>query len=110
MSGLTTGGSSGRSPVLVGDLSGGDFRAGLRCGAARLGAERPEGLADLFHQAGRIEPQHSPEIRHGAVVDEPVARDPDDPHSYLAIGRIREPRLLDPVSYTHLTLPTIYSV
>ena len=43
----------------------------------------------------RVEPEHAPQVRHRPVVDEPVARDADDPHGDVAVGRVGQARLLE---------------
>ena len=58
---------------------------------ARRHAQRRQCLADLLGQTRRIQPEHAAQVRHGAVVHEPVAGDPDDPDRHVAIGRVREP-------------------
>ena len=70
--------------------------------AATSEPERP-GVARAVARASRtwaarpssVEPQHAPQVRHGSVVDEPLAGDADDPDCDVAVCRIGQSGLLD---------------
>ena len=61
------------------------------------GAESELGqrLADLRGEAVGVEAEHASQVRDGAVVDEPLARDAEDPDRDVAERRVRQARLLD---------------
>src|SRR5579862_1004270 len=52
-------------------------------------------LAHLADEALRVEADEPPQVVDGAVVHEPVGRDPDDADGHVAIGRIRQAGILE---------------
>src|SRR5947209_17023878 len=69
-------------------------RESAASGDARLEPELRDGLLDLRGEARRVEPDQPTQVADGAMVDEPVRRDPEDPHADVAERRVRAPRPL----------------
>ena len=59
----------------------------VRNGCRRRRTDRDERLANLGREAGRVEPEHPSQVGDGAVIDEPVARDADDPDARRRAAR-----------------------
>src|SRR4051794_40033824 len=70
-------------------------RESAASGDARLEPELRDGLLDLRGEARRVEPDQPTQVADGAMVDEPIGRDPEDAHADVAERRIRAPRLLE---------------